>query len=113
MLQQYNELNKRLGEMERENTRLNEKNLTLEAQLTGEQSDLDQLRRTLAQVRGQHQQMQQQNRALEAQILTLSIENAKLEQESLLGKIAQLNEALEQISPNTVNAASPPAGGRR
>jgi hypothetical protein len=98
-------LKKRLEEVLAENR-------NLKANLSGESDSLQRERTLRVQAEAEVQSLQQRQRELEAQILGLGIEKARLEQEQILGKIADLQRSLEEMTPATTDAAAPP-GGRR
>ena len=99
-------------ELERKVKELHEENSTLNAGLAGEGDLLQRERAQHAQTRAALQSIETERRSLQAQILSLSIEKAKLQQEALLGKIANLDRTLEELTPSAVVATSAP-GGRR
>ncbi|HLQ37735.1 MAG TPA: hypothetical protein VK348_08040 [Planctomycetota bacterium] len=54
--------------------------------------------------------LRQKRRELEARILSLSIEKAKLERINLIARIAELQKSLEPAPPDAVEAAAPAPG---
>lgn len=110
LLTGYKELAAAKAKLETENAQLLAEKKSLEQRLSGESDSFGKEKAARAQAEAEVQQLQQQRRELEAQILALGIEKAKLEQSALLGKIAELQRRLEDFGP----AASPaPTGGGR
>jgi len=98
-------LEKRCGELEAENQ-------NLQAQLGDEGKRLTKEKTLRAQAEAETEQLRERRRELEARILSLSIEKAKLEQAALHGKIQQLSASLESLNATAVEAASPPPRSR-
>jgi hypothetical protein len=73
-------------------------NQNLKAQLANDSSALQKERALRAQAEAETELLRQRRRELEARILSLSIEKAKLEQQNLLGKIEALQRQIEQGS---------------
>ena len=77
-------------------------------QLTGEKSTLEREKALRAEAEAEAEMLRGRRRELEAKILSLSIEKAKLEQSALLAKIDALNASLSDVMSNPVDAAAPP-----
>ena len=86
-------------------------NQNLKVRLNGEGDALAREKAQRVQSEAEAESLRSKRRELEARILSLGIEKAKLEQQALLGKIADLQRSLEAIEPPA--EAAPPAGGRR
>lgn len=95
------QIERRLGDLRAENE-------NLKSQLSGETGQLQKERALRAQAEAETELLRQRRRELEARILSLSIEKAKLEQSSLLAKIDALSATLEQTQTGTTEAAAPP-----
>lgn len=63
-----------------------------------------------AEIAAQLELKNQRVREMEATILSLRIEKAKVEQENLYAKINALKHSLDQVEPGTVEAAATPPG---
>lgn len=96
----HTQLEKRVEEMRAENQ-------NLKAQLTGESGSLQREKALRAQAEAETELLRQRRRELEARILNLSLEKAKLEQQALLAKIDALQVSLAQEETGTVEAAAP------
>ena len=103
------ETNTKLVERCRE---LEEKNNSLLSQLGKEGSELAKERALRAQAEAETEQLRQRRRDLEARILSLSIEKAKLEQATLASRIQALSASLEEINSSAMEAAAPPPRNR-
>ena len=101
----HSRLEKRLEQMLAENQ-------NLKNQLGSEGSALQKERALRAQAEAETELLRQRRRDLEARILSLSIEKAKLEQQNLLAKIDALQQTMEQSPTEAVEAAATPSGGR-
>ena len=87
-------------------------NQNLKTQLNNETGSLQREKTVRAQAEAQLEQKQQKLREQEATILSLRIEKAKLEQQSLLARIDLLKQTMEQTAPSNVEAAATPPGNR-
>ncbi len=87
---------------------------TLKAQLGAESDALAKEKAMRLQAEAESEMLRQKRRELEARILSLSIEKAKLEQTALLAKIAELQRSMEEAgpAPATPADASAAPGGR-
>jgi hypothetical protein len=85
-------------------------NKNLEAKVAGESEALQREKTQRVQVEAEAESLRQTRRELEARILSLGIEKAKLEQQALLGRIAELQRSLEAI--DAAEPAAPTGGGR-
>jgi hypothetical protein len=100
-------LQRRLDEVQAEN-------LNLKTQLDNEGNSLDREKRVRAQFEAEGDKLRLERRELQARILSLSIEKAKLEQMTLHNKIAELQRSLEDATPTGhVEAAAPAPGGSK
>lgn len=86
-------------------------NQTLKSRLGNEGESLKREQSLRTQAEAETETLRQKRRELEARILSLSIEKAKLEQAALLGKIAELQRSLEATNP--LDSAAPTGGGHR
>lgn len=77
-------------------------------QLDGESSTLQREKALRAQAEAETELLRTRRRELEAKILSLSIEKAKLEQSALLAKIDTLNASLADVMVTPMEAAAPP-----
>lgn len=91
---------------------LQAENQNLQVRLASEGDALADERRLRAQVEAELQALRDTRRGLEARVLALGIEKAKLEQDALLARIAGLQRSLEQAAPGSAEAAAPTGGGR-
>jgi hypothetical protein len=87
-------------------------NQNLKNNLQNEGSSLAQEKALRVQAEAETELLRQRRRDLEARILSLSIEKAKLEQLNLLAKIDNLRRSLEPATTGTTEAAAPPPGNR-
>ncbi len=87
-------------------------NQTMMARLGNEGDTLKHERSLRTQAEAEAETLRQKRRELEARILSLSIEKAKLEQTALLSKIADLQRTLEGVAPAGADTAAPTGGGR-
>jgi hypothetical protein len=87
-------------------------NQNLKNQLSNEGSSLTQERALRAQAEAETELLRQRRRELEARILSLSIEKAKLEQLNLLAKVDGLRRSLEPAATGAAEASAPPPGDR-
>lgn len=88
-----------------------EENHTLTSRLANEAGALNKEKALRAQAEAETEQLRQRRRDLEARILGLSIEKAKLEQASLKHKIDALSATLDQANAAAAEAAAPPSRG--
>jgi hypothetical protein len=86
-------------------------NLTLQAQLSAEKESKQKELNLRLQSEALVESLQKSKRELEARILSLAIEKAKLEQTNLLAEIARLQRSLEDVGTAT-EAAAPAPGGK-
>lgn len=112
LLSGYTTLRDQHDKLQKEFKALQDENANLKQRLTGEGDSLARERALRAQAEAEVTSLQGKRRELEARLLTLGIEKAKLEQAALLAKIADLQRALEPApSPTEIPAA--PHGGRQ
>ena len=105
LMESHKTLERRLDELRAENQ-------NLQTQLGGESSALQREKALRAQAEAETELLRQRRRDLEARILSLSIEKAKLEQANLLGKIESLRQSLDQAESIPMEAAAQPPRGR-
>ncbi|MGK0154035.1 MAG: hypothetical protein ACI9SE_000986 [Neolewinella sp.] len=108
LLSKYKTLLEQQNQLKRDNEELNATNQNLQSQLNGEQSALSLEKGMRAQSEAETERLRQTNRNHEAKILSLSIEKAKLEQESLRRQIATLEETITAAGSNTAEATATP-----
>lgn len=108
LLSEYKTLKEAHVLLERRLDELHAENQNLKAQLGNESSSLQQEKALRAQAEAETEQLRQRVRDREAQILSLSIEKAKLEQAALLGRIEALQQSMRQDLPAPVEAAGSP-----
>jgi chromosome segregation ATPase len=85
-------------------------NQNLKAQVKGESDSLQKEKTLRTQAEAETELLRQRRRDLEARILSLSIEKAKLEQQGLYAKIELLKQTLDQAAPDSIEAAATPPG---
>jgi len=102
--EEHSKLQKRFDDLVAENQ-------TLKTRLGGEGDALTREKTLRAQAEAETESLRQKRRELEARLLSLGIEKSKLEQQALLGKIAELQRTLETFAPPPDAAA--PTGGNR
>ncbi|HEX5053675.1 MAG TPA: hypothetical protein VFZ65_17985 [Planctomycetota bacterium] len=112
LLSEYKSLKESHARLEKRLDQLLAENQNLKTQLGSETSSLQQERTQRAQSEAETELLRQRRRELEARILSLSIEKAKLEQQNLLSKIDALNQSLQPPANQPVEAAAPPPGNR-
>jgi chromosome segregation ATPase len=111
LLGEFKTLKEDHARLQKDLDKVRAENQNLKARLDGEGKSLAGERTLRAQAEAEVRNLQQKRRELEARILSLSIEKAKLEQQSLLGRIAELQKIVE-AAPAPVEAAAPAAGKR-
>src|SRR5205814_5590700 len=79
---------------------------TARAQLAGESETLDKEKKLRVQAEAEAEMLRTKRRELEARILSLSIEKAQLEQNTLKARLLELQRSLEE-SPAPAEAAAP------
>ncbi len=108
LLSKYKSLLEEHADLQKERDDLRAENQNLQAQLTGEKTSLQKEKALRAQAEAETELLRQRRRDLEARILSLSIEKAKLEQSQLVGKIEELRASLDAIEANPAEAAATP-----
>ena len=108
LLSKYKTLNEEHVRLKKEHEELIATNQNLQSQLSGEQSALTLEKGMRAQAEAETDRLRQANRNHEAKILSLSIEKAKLEQESLRRQIAALEETITASSQTATEATATP-----
>ena len=96
--------------LEKRADQLNAENQSLRAQLDREGGNLQRERTMRAQAEAETEALRQHGRELEARIVELSIEKAKLEQQILLAKIEALRQLLDDHPASAQPASAPPRG---
>ena len=92
---------------------MQDENANLKQRLQGEGDSLTRERALRAQAEAEVASLQGKRRDLEARVLSLGIEKAKLEQAALLSKIADLQRALEPAPAQPGDTPAAPIGGRQ
>lgn len=110
LLTDYRELLELRTYLEDENKRLQAVNQNLKNQLDNELASLDEERGVRAQAEAETERLRKAIRERDAKILSLSIEKAKLEQDRLRSQIAELDEILQVVENNAVEASAPAPG---
>jgi len=108
LLSQYKTLFEQNSQLKKEHEEVLATNQNLQSQLSGEQSSLSTERGLRLQAEAETERLRQTNRNHEAKILSLSIEKAKLEQDSLRRQIAALEETISATAAGTAEAAALP-----
>lgn len=111
LLSGYKTLQDDNARLARENQSLQQKVRELEGNFGRESETLQRERALRTQAEAEVAALQQKRRELEARILSLGIEKAKLEQATILAKIAELQRTLETVPGNGPAAA--PSGGHQ
>lgn len=112
LLSEFRTLKETHARLEKRLEQLMAENQNLKNQLGSEGSALQKEKALRAQAEAETEQLRQKRRELEARILSLSIEKAKLEQQNLLAKIDALQQSMDQAHTETVEAAATPPGNR-
>jgi septal ring factor EnvC (AmiA/AmiB activator) len=112
LLAEFKTLKEAHAQLEKRLDEIRSENQNLKAQLTGESGSLQREKSLRAQAEAETELLRQRRRELEARILGLSLEKAKLEQQSLLAKIDALQVSLAQETAEPVEAAAPPPRSR-
>lgn len=108
LLSEFKTLKETHSRLEKRLDQLLAENQNLKNQLGNEGSALAKEKALRAQAEAETEQLRQRRRDLEARILSLSIEKAKLEQQNLLAKIDALQQTMEQSPTEAVEAAATP-----
>lgn len=111
LLSGYKTLQEAKVELERQNQTLQQRVRELEGNYGRESESLQRERALRTQAEAEVAALSQKRRELEARILSLGIEKAKLEQAAILSKIADLQRTMETLPGN--GAAAAPVGGRQ
>jgi hypothetical protein len=113
LLTEFKTLKEAHVKLEKRVEQLTADNQNLTSRLASEGGSLQKEKALRAQAEAETEMLRQRRRELEARILGLSIEKAKLEQTTLLAKIDALRATLDQASAATpVEAAAPPPRSR-
>ena len=108
LLSRYKTLLEEHSNLEKQHEQLLAENQNLQSQLNGESSALQREKALRAQAESETELLRQRRRDLEARILSLSIEKAKLEQANLLGKIHELETSMDQGAGAPAEASARP-----
>lgn len=112
LLSEFKTLKEAHRKLEQRVETLLEENRNLSSRLGNETGSLQKEKALRAQAEAETEQLRQRRRDLEARILSLSIEKAKLEQANLKYKIDALSASLEQANAVPAEAAATPPRGR-
>jgi septal ring factor EnvC (AmiA/AmiB activator) len=112
LLSEFKTLKEAHVQLEKRVEELRAENQNLKSQLGNESGSLQREKALRAQSEAETELLRQRRRELEARILSLSLEKAKLEQQSLLAKIDALQQSLAQEETQPVEAAAPPPRSR-
>lgn len=112
LMSSHQSLLEEVEKLRRDNETKDADTRNLEVQVEQANDELKRERALRVQIEAQVQQLLNQRRDLQAQVLNLGIEKAKLEQTNLLAKIAKLQRALDQRQADSVTPASPVGGHR-
>jgi len=112
LLSEFKTLKETHARLEKRLEQVLAENQNLKNNLQSEGSSLAQEKALRAQAEAETELLRQRRRDLEARILSLSIEKAKLEQLNLLAKIDNLRRSLEPATTGAAEAAAPPPGNR-
>jgi hypothetical protein len=113
LLSEFKTLKEAHAKLERRVEQLLAENQNLTSRLSQEGESLQQEKALRAQAEAESELLRQRRRELQARILALSIEKAKLEQLDLEARIGALTASVEQSAPAAAEAAAPaPPRGR-
>ncbi len=113
LLSGYKALRDDHAKLEKDYKDLQDKFLASQLKLSGEGDSLVRERTLRTQAEAEVGSLQQKRRELEARILSLGIEKAKLEQSALLAKIAEMQRTLETVpGASGLDTPAAPAGGK-
>ncbi|MBL9077207.1 MAG: hypothetical protein JNL08_06880 [Planctomycetes bacterium] len=112
LLSEFKTLKETHAQVEKRLQQVLAENQNLKNQLANEGSSLQQEKALRAQAEAETELLRQRRRELEARILSLSIEKAKLEQLNLLAKIDGLRRSLDPSERTATEAAAPPPGNQ-
>ena len=113
LLSGYTTLRDQHDKLQKEFKSMQDENANLKQRLQGEGDSLTRERALRAQAEAEVASLQGKRRDLEARVLSLGIEKAKLEQAALLSKIADLQRALEPAPAQPGDTPAAPIGGRQ
>jgi hypothetical protein len=108
LLSEFKTLNEAKVSLEKQLAKEIAENQNLKARLGDEGKSLEKERALRAQAEAEAEMLRQRRRDLEARILSLSIEKAKIEQSQLLGRIEALRQSMQESEPAIMEAATPP-----
>jgi chromosome segregation ATPase len=112
LLSQFQTLKEAHKRLEDRVEKLLAENQNLTSRLSSESGSLQKEKTLRAQAEAETEQLRQRRRDLEARVLGLSIEKAKLEQANLKARIDQLSASMDQNSSAPAEAAATPPRGR-
>ncbi len=107
LLSEFKTLKEAHQKLERRAEELVEENRTLTKRLANEGGSLQKEKALRSQAEAETEQLRQRRRELEARILSLSIEKAKLEQANLKNRIDALSASLETAGGTPAEASAP------
>ena len=112
LMSRYQVLTEEVAQLQKSLEKQDAENRNLLAQVTQANKALTDEQSLRVQIEAQVQRLRNERRDLQAQVLNLGIEKAKLEQSNLLAKIARLQQVLDQRQAESGTAASPAGGSR-
>ena len=112
LMSSYQNLKAEVEQLHKDNETKDAENRNLQARINQANEALAREQSLRVQIEAQVQRLRNERRDLQAQVLNLGIEKAKLEQTNLLAKIARLQQVLDQRQAENGTPASP-AGGNR
>lgn len=107
LLNEFTQLKKDFSVLQRRYDDLVVEKQNLLGQLSGEKTAFEREKTARAQAEAEAEMLRGRRRELEAKILSLSIEKAKLEQSALLAKIDALNASMADVMSNPAEASAP------
>ena len=109
LLSEFQTVKRENAQLKQDNEQLLSQLQNLQAKLTDEQNSLEAEQKSRAQAEAEADQYRRRVRERDAKILSLSIANAKLEQDRLRQQIATINQTMSSESAaETESAARPP-----
>jgi len=112
LLKSYQEAQNNVARLQKELDELRRGKQATETRLSDEGAAFAKEKALRVQAEAEAESLRGKRRELEARILSLGIEKAKLEQQALQSRIAVLQRDLEDMAPPPAENAAPPAGHR-
>ena len=112
LLKSYQEAQNNVARLQKELDELRRGKQATETRLADESALFAKEKALRVQAEAEAESLRGRRRELEARILSLGIEKAKLEQQALQSRIAVLQRDLEDMAPPPAENAAPPAGHR-